>query len=151
MVEQLSFQLPEIDREQTRKAVEGYLETARIYKQIGFVRREIKNTSSYEPRLHGETHAVHSPAEDCAVWNVDKEKKLKEITEKVDKAINRLGFKEREIIQKKYMEAEDVFDYEVYNQMGMSERTYRRIKARAIYKLAFMLRIEKYKEEEQTA
>ncbi|MED2765494.1 hypothetical protein P4283_26275 [Bacillus thuringiensis] len=33
-------------------------------------------------------------------------------------------------------------------EMGMSERTYRRVKARALYKLAFALRLEVYQTEE---
>jgi len=43
----MSF-LPKIDRKATQKRVEEALETARIYKQIGFVRREMKNTPAYE-------------------------------------------------------------------------------------------------------
>ncbi|MGG1443324.1 hypothetical protein [Brevibacillus laterosporus] len=54
MSKQISF-LPEIDRKATQKKIEQYLEDTRIYKQIGFVRREIVNTPSYEPRLHGQT------------------------------------------------------------------------------------------------
>ncbi|MGH1232317.1 ArpU family phage packaging/lysis transcriptional regulator, partial [Bacillus toyonensis] len=44
---------------------------------------------------------------------------------------------------------EDICDYMVYNEMGMSERTYRRVKARAFYKLAFALRLEVYETEKQ--
>ena len=36
--------------------------------------------------------------------------------------------------------------YELYNEMGMSESKYYRIKSRAFYKLAFALRIEVYKQ-----
>ncbi|KIV71322.1 Phage-related protein [Bacillus mycoides] len=37
----------------------------------------------------------------------------------------------------------------VYNDIGMSERTYRRNKSNAFYKLAFALRLEVYETEEQ--
>jgi ArpU family phage transcriptional regulator len=40
-----------------------------------------------------------------------------------------------------------VFDYEIYNEIGMSERRYYRLKARIFYKLAFILKIEEYKSE----
>jgi len=141
-VEQLTFQLPQIDRDATRKNVEKALETARVYKQIGFVRREIKNTMSFEPRFHGPTNKINRPAEDTAVWNVDKEKEIMETVEAVEKAVSRLGRLEREIIQRRYLREEEEYDYIVCQELHLSERKYRRIKARAIYKLAFMLRLE---------
>jgi ArpU family phage transcriptional regulator len=151
-VQQLTFTLPKIDREATRKRVEEALETARVYKQIGFVRREIKTTMSYDPRFHGATNKINRPAEDTAVWNVDMEKRIQEITERVERAVSRLGYREREIIRKRYLEDEDTPDYLVYTDLGMSERQYYRVKARAFYKLAFMLRLEVYeKEGEQLA
>ncbi|MTV47745.1 ArpU family transcriptional regulator [Heliobacillus mobilis] len=143
-MKQLRFILPEIDREATRKKVEEALETARIYKQIGFVRREMKQTPSYEPRFHGATNAVGKPAEECAVWNVDTEERLRSLTERVEQAVSRLGRTEREIIEKRYLEDEETFDYQVWSEIGMSERTYYRAKSRAFYKLAFMLCLEVY-------
>jgi ArpU family phage transcriptional regulator len=141
MSTQLSF-LPEIDRKATQKRVEDALETARMYKQIGFVRREIKNTPSYDPRFHGTTNLTTDQVGDNASWNVDAEERIKEITERVEKAVNRLGKKEKEIITKRYLEEEDAYDYIICSEVGMSKRSYERAKARAFYKLAFMLRLE---------
>ncbi|MFA9457414.1 ArpU family phage packaging/lysis transcriptional regulator, partial [Halalkalibacter sp. AB-rgal2] len=42
---------------------------------------------------------------------------------------------------------EDEFDYQIYNDLGLSERQYYRIKSRAFYKLAFILKIEVVVEE----
>lgn len=64
---QMSF-LPKIDRKATQNRVEEALETARIYKQIGFVRQKMKNTSAYEARYHGTTNKTADTAADCAVW-----------------------------------------------------------------------------------
>jgi ArpU family phage transcriptional regulator len=147
---QLSF-LPEIDRPATQKRVEDALETARIYKQIGFVRREIKNTPSYEPRFHGATNLTTDQVGDNASWNVDAEERIREITERVDKAVNRLSKREKEIITKRYLEEEDAYDYIICGEIGMSKRSYERTKARAIYKLAFMLRLEVKLPKEETA
>lgn len=146
-MEQLTFTLPKIDREATRKKVEEALQTARIYKQIGLVRREMKVTPAYEPRFHGQTNKVNRPAEEVAAWNVDTERRMQEVTERVERAVARLGYREREIIRKRYLEDEDAADYLVYTELGMSERQYYRIKARAFYKLAFMLRLEVYEQE----
>jgi ArpU family phage transcriptional regulator len=137
--QQLLFQLPEIDREATRNKVEEALETTRIYKQIGFVPREVKSTPSYEPRFHGPTNVNSKPTEEIASYNVDTEELMRQTCEAVDRAVNRLWKKERDIIQQRYLDNEDAFDYLLCFEMSMSERTYRRIKADAIYKLAFML------------
>ena len=147
-IEQLVFPW-EIDRETTRQRVEQHLETARIYRQIGFVRREMKVTASPEPRYHGPTNVIGKPAEETATWNVDTEERMKEITERVERAVSRLGKMERMIIEKRYLEAEDVYDYHVYTELHMSERKYYRLKSKAIYKLAFMLRLEAFVEPEE--
>lgn len=72
--------LPKIDRKAIQKRVEEALETARIYKQIGFVRREMKNTLAYEPRYHGPTNKTTDMAAECAVWNVDKEREIEALS-----------------------------------------------------------------------
>jgi len=45
------------------------------------------------------------------------------------------------------MSIDEPYDYEVYNEMGISESKFYRIREKAFYKLAFALRIEVYKEE----
>jgi len=141
----------EIDREATRQRVEEYLETARIYSQIGFVRREMKVTASPGPRYHGATNAVGKPTEETAAWNVYTEERMKEIADKVHKAVSRLGKLERQIIEMRYLQDDEVYDYNIYTELHMSERKYYRMKSKAIYKLAFMLRLEVFIEPEQTA
>lgn len=147
-IEQLVFPW-EIDRETTRQRVEQYLKTARIYRQIGLVRREMKVTTSPEPRYHGPTNVAGKPVEETAIWNVNTEERMKEITERVQKAVGRLGKLERQIIEKRYLEDEDVYDYNVYSELHLSERKYYRLKSKAIYKLAFMLRLEAFVEPQE--
>jgi len=106
----------------------------------------MKVTASPEPRYHGPTNVIGKPAEETATWNVDTEERMKEITERVERAVSRLGKMERMIIEKRYLEAEDVYDYHVYTELHMSERKYYRLKSKAIYKLAFMLRLEAFVE-----
>lgn len=142
-MEQLTFQLPEIDRTETRRRVEEALEIARIYKERGFVRKEMKTTSSYAHRYHGSTNAISKPAEDVSVWNVDNEERIKRTTEVVDKAISCLRRREKLVILKRYFEADsDELDSVVCHECLMSERTFGRYKARAIYNLAFILELE---------
>lgn len=141
MTQQISF-LPEIDRKETQKKVEEVLESVRIYKQIGFIRREMKTTPAYTPRYHGQTYDVGSPAEDTALWNVEHEQEIENLEMNLDRALLRLSRIEREVIQKRYLEEEGSYDYIVHDELGMSARTYGRVKSRAFYKLAFMLRLE---------
>ncbi|QWH60184.1 ArpU family transcriptional regulator [Bacillus mycoides] len=155
MTKQLSF-LPKIDRAATQEKLEGVLESVRIYRQFGMMRKEMKVTPSYEVRYHGPTNDVGKPLEDVAMENIQQSKReewIENMSYHIDQFLNRLGKgragkDQRDIITKRYLEDEDVCDYMVYNEIGMSERTYRRVKARAFYKLAFALRLEVYETEE---
>lgn len=138
----------EINRDATRQAVEERLESARIYKQLGFVRRETKITASYEVKEGGSSNEVSKAIENAAVHNVDTENRMKEQQEQVDRAVARLGRTERRIIEMRYMEDDEVFDYNVYNEMGIGETKYYRMKSSAMYKLAFALRLEVYAQPE---
>ncbi|MGH0928735.1 ArpU family phage packaging/lysis transcriptional regulator [Bacillus mycoides] len=155
MTKQLSF-LPKIDRTATQEKLEGVLESVRIYRQFGMIRKEMKVTPSYEMREHGPTHAVGKPLEDVAIANLqqsEREEWLELISFRIDQFLKRLGNGsagriQRDIISKRYLEEEDVCDYMIYNEIGMAERTYRRWKSRAFYNLAFALRLEVYETEE---
>ncbi len=41
-----------------------------------------------------------------------------------------------------YMQNEEMYDYEVYGEMRISQRSYYRTKAKAFYRLAFALRVK---------
>ncbi|PHC36763.1 ArpU family transcriptional regulator [Bacillus toyonensis] len=155
MTIQLSF-LPKIDRVTTQKKLEGVLENVRLYRQFGMMREEMKVTPSYEIRYHGPTNDVGKPLEDVAMANIqqsEREEWIKKMSFRIDQFLNRLGNSnagriQRDIISKRYLEEEDVCDYMIYNEIGMTERTYRRWKSRAFYNLAFALRLEVYETEE---
>lgn len=157
MTKQLSF-LSQIDRAATQEKLEGVLESVRIYRQFGMIRKEMKVTPSYEVREHGPTHTVGNPLEDVALENLQqhkREKWLEHMSFRVDQFLSRLGNGragriQRDIINKRYLDEEDVCDYMVYSEIGMAERTYRRWKSRAFYNLAFALRLEVYEQDEQT-
>lgn len=46
------------------------------------------------------------------------------------------------MIERRYLASETEYDFLLCHELGMSERTYRRFKARVIDKLAFMLSLE---------
>ncbi len=142
---QLSFNLPEIDREATKKAVENSLEKYRFYLLSVPEEKIPRITASYSLIPPSNTNAFYSSTEQVAIERVDLERERLEYIERIRRAVNRLGTRERELIIKRYLEEDEVYDYEIYNELGMSERRYYRLKGRIFYKLAFILKIEIYK------
>ncbi|GIP20435.1 MULTISPECIES: ArpU family phage packaging/lysis transcriptional regulator [Paenibacillus] len=139
---QLTYELPAVNKEATRKRVEEELETVRIYKRIGIIRREVGTVGRYEPRVHGSTNLVSKTTENTAVWNVDREQVMEKKVVMLDKALMCLNEMERELIRLRYLDTDDTYDYLVCGDLGVSERKYRRVKAQAMYKLALALRLE---------
>lgn len=148
MDKQIAFILPEIDREKTKEAVESALEKYRIYLLTVPDEKIPKITATYSLLPPAFTNEFHSPVEEAVIHKVDKEKERLEYIEWIRKAVNKLNFKEREMIVKRYLDDVERYDYELYNEMGMSESKFYRIKVRAFYKLAFALKIEIYEQYE---
>ncbi|WP_026572486.1 ArpU family phage packaging/lysis transcriptional regulator [Bacillus sp. UNC438CL73TsuS30] len=146
MSKQLQFILPKIDEKKTKEAVEAALEKYRMYLLSVTEEKVPKITASYSLQPPAFTNEFHSPVESAAIDKVDMERERENYIEWIRRAVNRLNFKERELIIKRYLEDEELFDYELYNEMRMSERKYYRLKARAFYKLAFALKIEVYEQ-----
>jgi ArpU family phage transcriptional regulator len=146
--EQLSFKLPEIDREKTKMAVEAALEKYRFYLLTVPEEKLPKVTASYSLCPPAFSNQFHSSTESAVIDKVDFERERDKYIEWIRKAVNRLNYKERELMIRRYLSDEEVYDYELYNDTGYSERKFYRLKARIFYKLAFLLRIEVYKNEE---
>lgn len=148
---QISFNLPEINRKETRDKVEAALEKYKIMLLMDPEELEPKITTSFKLIPTSNTNQFYSTTEDTAVQKIDMEYKRRTYINRIINAVNRLNYLERSIIVKRYLNNDDVYDYEVYNELGFSERKYYRIKARAFYKLAFILRIEVYEEKDGEA
>ncbi len=141
---QLAFKLPDIDTAQTKQAVEAVLEKYRIYLLTVSEEKIPKVTATYSLAPPSFSNEFHSSTEEAAISMVDQQREREKFVEWVRKAINKLHIREREMIIKRYLEEEELYDYELYNNLGMSESKYYRLKARAFYKLAFALKIEVY-------
>ncbi|UGB31694.1 ArpU family phage packaging/lysis transcriptional regulator [Metabacillus sp. B2-18] len=149
MGKQISFKLPEIDRKETQLNVETAIETYRMYLLTIPEEKLPKVTASYSLIPPSNTNGFHSTTEDIAIDRVDYEREREEYIERFRKAVNRLSKREREAVILRYLGEEELFDYEVYNQMGMSESYYHQnFKPRIFYKLALALRLEVYKKKE---
>jgi ArpU family phage transcriptional regulator len=145
MVRKQLFMLPEIDREKTKAAVESALEKYRFLLLTVPEDKLPKVTATYSLVPPSFTNEFHSSTEQVAIDRIEMDLARNRHIDWVLRGVNRLSKLEREIIYKRYLEDEENFDYEIYNEIGMSERRYYRLKARIFYKLAFILKIEEYK------
>lgn len=146
MVDQLSLLIPEIDRDATQENVEKAIAKYRYYSLQTEDEFLPKITASYSMVPPTNTNAFHSSTEDSAVRMADFERERMEYITRFAKAVNRLSKREREAFVLKYMGEEELYDYEVYNQLGMGETYYyTKFKPRMFYKFAIAMRIEVYR------
>lgn len=142
---QLQFNLPEIDRDATKIAVEQALENYRMFSLQVSLDRLPSITASYS-LAPAASNLPSSSTEKSAIANVEYEQKREKYINWIVSAVNRLSKMERTIIYKRYLQENEQFDYQIYRDLNMSERNYYRLKSRLFYKLAFALKIEVYKE-----
>lgn len=142
---QLQFNLPEIDRDKTKVAVEKALETYRLFSLQVSLDRLPSITASYS-LAPAAGNLPSSSTEQAAIANVEYEQKRVKYITWIANAVNRISKIERTIIYKRYLQDNELFDYQIYRELNMSERNYYRLKSRLFYKLAFALKIEVYKE-----
>ncbi|WP_375104629.1 ArpU family phage packaging/lysis transcriptional regulator [Paenibacillus sp. RS8] len=146
--QQLTFPYADLDSDQTRQRVEEFLETVQVFRRFGFVRREATITHNASPQYHQRTNTISRSAEDIALWNVSKEDELQRKSDLLDKAMSKLNRIEREIVNQRYMTPDEVYDYNVAADMCIGEKRYRELRDRALFLLAFALRLEVYNEPE---
>ncbi|EJW14745.1 ArpU family phage packaging/lysis transcriptional regulator [Paenibacillus alvei] len=144
MGEQLS--MFKLDEKETWRRVEERLESARLFKRFGFIRREAKVTATYSDMPRSNTNVTSDQTADLSVYNVDREEQLQREYDQVMRAVGRLARIQRRIIELRYLGEEDVYDVNVYVELNMSERAYYYAKSKAIHRLAFALRLEVYEE-----
>ena len=135
-----------LNERETWRRVEERLESARLYKRFGFIRREAKITAVYSDMPRSNTGITSDQTADISIYNVDREELLQQQYDQVMRAVGRLSKTQRRIIEERYLGDEDVIDINLYVNMHMSERSYYYAKAKAMYRLAYALRLEAYEE-----
>lgn len=142
----MDFELPELDRDATKAAVEKTLANYRLFKYLIFEEREASITASAEPRYHGPTNHTSDQTGSIAIYNVDEREKRKQFCERIERGVKRLPPMESFLIEARYMceDAEYITDFNVYYhkfQPPISGKTYDKIRWKAFYKLALNLNI----------
>lgn len=141
---QLQFNFPDIDRPKTKEAIEKALEAYRMYSLQVSLDRLPSITASYS-LTPASNRLPSSSTEKAAIENIDYEEKRLKYSNWIARGVNRLTKLERTIIYQRYLDDTEMFDYEIYRNLNMSERNYYYIKSRMFYKLVFALKIEVYK------
>ncbi|MBP1944643.1 ArpU family phage packaging/lysis transcriptional regulator [Cytobacillus luteolus] len=99
-------------------------------------------TPSYSLVPPSNTNTPYSSTEDIAIERADFEKEKSEFIKSFLKAVNRLGEKERQGFILRYLSEDEMFDYEVYNELNMSEWYYhQKFKPLVLYKFGIALGI----------
>ncbi|TCZ76162.1 hypothetical protein E0485_15095 [Paenibacillus albiflavus] len=132
---QISMSIYRIDEDATKRAVEKYLIEAREYQVTEYIPMEQKITAAYEPQFR-DKYAVSSPVANIAIKNVDESERRSRHVDRAERAVNRLGTLQQQLVRMRYLDDDNVSDTEVALQLGYSDRHYRRIKSLAIYRLA---------------
>ncbi len=144
----MSF-LKEINRKETEKAVKEMLEEYRLLLLLEVGEEEQPSITANYSDIPSHTNKFHSSTEDVAIKNVENWRHLDqyyhEKVRRIQMAVSRLCSIEKEIITKRYMDKENKFNYEIADEVGLSDRQYSRVKSKAFYNLAFILRLVEYK------
>jgi ArpU family phage transcriptional regulator len=127
--------IPAAEKKRIKKAVEAAFEKYRLCKYVTYKERIAKITANYELRGGTGTIAIH---------NVDGQAACRAYCEQVERAVNQLPQKERQLITTRYLDpdADYIRDYQIYRDvMQISEGTYTKIRNSAFTKLAVTLGI----------
>ncbi|MNL07082.1 hypothetical protein D3C87_1277420 [compost metagenome] len=136
---QITLDIYKVDENATREAVEKYLLQAREYKVTEYIPEEPSMTASYSDMPRSNTGLTSDQTGDLVTRMLDEIERRRKHVERAEKAISRLGWKQQKLIRARYMDEDDSWDYDTAQQIGYSDRHYRRIKSIAIYRLASTL------------
>lgn len=137
--------IPEIDKEKTKESVLDALDKYRMYALQVSLNRLPSITASYS-LVPVSSNLPTSATENAAIANVDYERAREKYINWIVSGVNRLPERDRAIVYMRYLQVDDLFDYQVQAELHMSERTYYRVKSLIFERLGRALNIEVYKE-----
>lgn len=140
--------LKSIDGKATQKAIEKVLRQYRTYQLTTPEDLLPTITPKYTLEMPSFGGGVNSKVENAAIKNVELYKQAEKFFERFNRGFYKLTKRERQIIIMAFLEEIPMFNYQVANELNVSERTFYRMKSQALYKLALALRVEVYQEDE---
>lgn len=139
--------LQNIDVKETQKSIEKVLRQYRTYQLTAPEEMLPSLTPKYTLELPASTGMVNSKTENAALKNAEFQKQATKFFERFNRAYRKLSYKEREIIAKACLDEEPKFNYEIADELNLSERTFYRIKSQAMYKLALAMHVVVYEDD----
>lgn len=139
--------LKNIDGKATQKAIEKMLRQYRTYQLTTPEDFLPTITPKYTLEMPSFDGIVSSKVENAAIKNIEHFQQAQKFFERFNRGFYKLSRRERQIIIKAFLEEFPMFNYQIASELNVSERTFYRMKAQAMYKLALALRVEVYEEE----
>lgn len=137
------FELPELDKQKTKEAVEEAFVKYRMYKYLQFDDREAAITSPFKDVVV-KTSGTSDKTADTAIYNADMKEYQKRFCEKLERVVKHLPTLEQFLVEKRYMDrnAEYMTDLKMYNfvfQPPISAKFYYKLQRNAFYKIALAM------------
>ncbi|ARK25989.1 hypothetical protein SporoP37_15795 [Sporosarcina sp. P37] len=140
--------LSNINGKATQAAVEDVLRQYRTYMLTTPEEMMPAITAKYTLEMPNFSNVKQSSVENAAVKIADSETKYLRFLKWFNLGYFKLTTIERQIVFMAYLDADPLYNYEIYTELRMSESKYYRLRRRALFKLAIGLRIEVYESEE---
>ncbi|QTR83172.1 ArpU family transcriptional regulator [Bacillus cytotoxicus] len=140
----LNLEMKELDRKASARKALRALRKYRMYMLSVDDEYLPKVTATYSLTPPSRTNQFHSSTENI-IEIIDREREKESYMNRIWKGINRLSAESRKLIIEKFMGRDELFDFEVYNKMGISKPNFDRKKRKALSDLACALGIEVYK------
>lgn len=139
------LEMKQLHEKGTRKNAERVLRQYRTY-QLTTAACKImpKVTATYTLEMPNFSNAKSSSTEQAAIVNVDRLQELQQFMKLLNAALTKLSQMERQLIALKYLQAEPMFNYVIYAELGISESHFYRVQGSALCKLAIALGVEVY-------
>lgn len=138
------LEMKQLHEKGTRKNAERVLRQYRTYQLTAACEVMPKVTATYTLEMPNFSNAKSSSTERTAIVNVDRLQELQQFMKLLNVALTKLSQMERQLIALKYLQAEPMFNYVIYSELGISESHFYRVQGSALCKLAIALGVEVY-------
>lgn len=136
-----------VDEKETRAVLEEKLERYRQYLLTAPSDHLPNITASYS-LVPASSNQFNSKTENAAIERATFEKEREKYFNWVHRAVSTLKYEERQIVVRRYLQAEPNFDIEIWTDLNIGKTKYYKKKWHALLRLAFALKIEVYQKAE---
>lgn len=131
--------LNDLDGGKTQEKIDLVFTKYRYYKSITFEEREASTTASYSDIPRSYTGTTSDQTANIAIYNVDEPEARQNYIDRIEKAVRKLPFRLRNLIEKRYMQEDDETDFNVYtNILEISRTKYTNMRFEAFYRIVIL-------------